>query len=357
VRHGRLGLVILIRVHPPPLTAARDTMPAAMSRLSRAICRAVCLVSLLLFAAVFTLWMRSYGLSDQVAWRRVDGEGRVWSARGNVVFWLTLADLSDGGREAVDVRPVHHRITAARDAAGQRWGLLARSGNRGDQIVQFDRAGFSLFQVHNAQMGYRIANAVVPLGGLAALTALPPLAWLARRALAQRRRRRRARRGLCTACGYDLRGTVGEHDTPVGGRHASPGEDSPRCPECGNPATPPASSFSLIPIHPSLRRLPPRLAAFAAGFALATLIFMAWSMPLSNQHVRNEINWDEHDPIWSMSFAAHQSAVRGDSRRAAAQLLEMLERWNAYRNEDADGPPPRVWYREVIATTTTRPAE
>ncbi len=52
------------------------------------------------------------------------------------------------------------------------------------------------------------------------LTAALPLCWLVRLAWGQRRERDRIRRGLCPACGYDLR--------------ASPG----RCPECGTEAEP-----------------------------------------------------------------------------------------------------------------------
>src|SRR3954464_14195279 len=122
-------------------------MRRAMSRLAHHIFKACCVLSLLLLAVVIALWLRSYGLSDQLAWRHVDGEGKVWSARGGVMVSLNLMDLSDGGTRPVDLRPLYHRITAARDTEGRGWWLLARGGNRGDQTVRFERAGFALFEV------------------------------------------------------------------------------------------------------------------------------------------------------------------------------------------------------------------
>jgi hypothetical protein len=64
------------------------------------------------------------------------------------------------------------------------------------------------------------ARVTVPYRLIAATTALLPALWLAmsaRGVWTARRLNRRRRSGLCTACGYDLRGTPG----------------APRCPECG----------------------------------------------------------------------------------------------------------------------------
>ena len=55
---------------------------------------------------------------------------------------------------------------------------------------------------------------IVPYWSLAVLTGALPAVWLVRTAR-RRLRDRRAAAGLCTACGYDLRGSAG------------------RCPECG----------------------------------------------------------------------------------------------------------------------------
>ncbi len=60
---------------------------------------------------------------------------------------------------------------------------------------------------------------IVPLGYLAVLFAILPLLWLVW--LRKRSRSHRVRRGLCGACGYDLRGSTNK---------------AAACPECG--ATP-----------------------------------------------------------------------------------------------------------------------
>lgn len=61
----------------------------------------------------------------------------------------------------------------------------------------------------------RAVGAVVPFWAVAGLFAVLPSLW-GRGALRRRRRAARVRRGLCAACGYDLRGARGG------------------CPECGS---------------------------------------------------------------------------------------------------------------------------
>ena len=66
------------------------------------------------------------------------------------------------------------------------------------------------------------SGASLPLWTVAAVTALPPVAWLLGFLRKGRSREARLRGGLCVECGYDLRGSPG------------------RCPECGsirNPAS------------------------------------------------------------------------------------------------------------------------
>jgi hypothetical protein len=64
-------------------------------------------------------------------------------------------------------------------------------------------------------VGDRYVRAWVPHGLIVALTAVLPVAWSARQIMSRRRRRRLIRRGLCAACGYDVRATPKQ------------------CPECG----------------------------------------------------------------------------------------------------------------------------
>lgn len=68
-------------------------------------------------------------------------------------------------------------------------------------------------------------DAIMPWWAIVAITSVIPAGWTARKLACLGRARRRRARGLCLACGYDLRRTVG---TP--------------CPECG--CLPPPASKS-----------------------------------------------------------------------------------------------------------------
>jgi hypothetical protein len=83
--------------------------------------------------------------------------------------------------------------------------------------TRMDQLDFApAFYYRSIQAPFRQRLLVVSHWFAVAVTALPPAAWLGVRLLSRRARRRD--RGLCPACGYDLRATPG------------------RCPECGTVA-------------------------------------------------------------------------------------------------------------------------
>jgi hypothetical protein len=148
--------------------------------------------AVLMLAGIVALWARSYSRSDAVWWR---GESQrdigACTALGEVVvLWRTPLSGDD-----FDVGYGVWQRPAGRPIAPQDT-LWAKYG----------------FEYDNDDTGGHLA---FPLWLPAALFALVPTGGLLR---AWRRRRRyvcAVRRGRCTACGYDLRASVG------------------RCPECG----------------------------------------------------------------------------------------------------------------------------
>jgi hypothetical protein len=90
-----------------------------------------------------------------------------------------------------------------------------------DQII-YSRLDSGLVHVPAPLLAARVT---VPYWLIVGTTTLLPALWLAlsaRGVWTARRLNRRRRSGLCTACGYDLRGTPG----------------APRCPECGRDREP-----------------------------------------------------------------------------------------------------------------------
>ena len=173
-------------------------------------------VCLVLLAGVVALWWRSHRRIDDLG-AALAGNQRceVASMSGAVrVIWL------QGWPEP---SPVEYRSVANDDANRAAWSVSqairnAKSGpmNRSAQPtpVQWSFAGFGYQRdAFPVRVWHRstVYAWTVPLWAVAAVLALPVSARAARVA----RYRRRERRGLCVACGYDL-------------RHGEGG-----CPECG----------------------------------------------------------------------------------------------------------------------------
>ena len=218
---------------------SRQSMPgrpssAARPRLARArrvVLTAASVLSLLAFAVVVSLWVRSHWRSDyrsKVVRTQLDRNRSalnllaIRSSAGGVAVHRQAESFNTHGMDVVPVgRP--------RDGAER------RSGRAGDypslptsRPSPWTRLGFHYYR--GVQTGQsRSANSwavVIPYWFLTALAAiLLPACWFT--SLGRRRRRAaRLRRGLCPGCGYDLRGTPD------------------RCPECGEP----------VPDHPTAER-------------------------------------------------------------------------------------------------------
>jgi len=161
-------------------------------------------LSLLLFAAVCVLWIRSYGLSDQLDWASEGGSGAVHTAAGHLVVGMFRGDCS---RQSADF----YRMKYTREIANRPYNVLIFLDNATWDIdTSWTRAGFAWEVKGNVHV-----IAVAPFWSVAVATAALPLAWTMIQWLSRRSRRRRRSMGLCPSCGYDLRASSG------------------RCPECG----------------------------------------------------------------------------------------------------------------------------
>jgi hypothetical protein len=184
------------------------------------------LLSLLLFAATATLWVRSYFAGDR--WTASPGPvtGATTSPRGETDTWRPQYSINSGGgrlqllRKEFHDQPgaVGHSVLAESEAV-----VDLKPGLPGDR--SFSVLGFEYFvrekhytpgpQVESTYWGFRVWTA--PYWSVATPAGVLP----AIRLLSYLRRRRSRIRGelrLCPTCGYDLRATPD------------------RCPECGTTA-------------------------------------------------------------------------------------------------------------------------
>ena len=162
--------------------------------------------SAVLLVATCVLWVRSYRVRDSLSWGRPGGNCH--SAQSIHGTAQVLSDLDGGcsGGRSYQSDPLSPQAV---------W----HGGHSGYPVTVEWHMGLVWQTYQRIEMGwggggfvghYRLI--VVPYRYPAALLALVPAAWLARKW----RRGRRRGAGLCPACGYDLRATPG------------------RCPECGH---------------------------------------------------------------------------------------------------------------------------
>lgn len=155
-------------------------------------------VSAVLFVATVALWVRNQGWFDTIEYN------------GRAGCYLVIA------------RPLGVYLAASRQPGHPTgWSWEDRREPEGEAHTVFraepSAAGFLTGSFHTrGEMPATIHYLVVPYWFLTLVTGAPPACWAARWAARRLSRRRRRLRGLCPACGYDLRATPD------------------RCPECGH---------------------------------------------------------------------------------------------------------------------------
>jgi hypothetical protein len=189
------------------------------------------LLSLLMCVATAALWVRSHFARDGLWYTRGPDRYSLHSYRGRLWFWK-LSDLRYV-EASVWTTPAKMGAGFVWDSAPDSWYDPFRGHPKGVRVPDdfldaasfggtVDRRFLGFRYVRNAnwaplaqlQAGYPTASSTavyVPDWSVVALAAALPAARLARLA----RSRRRRSRGLCPACGYDLRATPQQ------------------CPECG----------------------------------------------------------------------------------------------------------------------------
>lgn len=173
-------------------------------------------ISLLLCLATVALWIRSYAIRDAFVRSQVAGTRAIIMSCGRMAYYdvddSAMIDLGFWPRDVSEPVWYYHRIPFAEklDAGDAKW------FNRLGIAVQWrEPEPFGGMSVTRPVNGY-VTRLIAPHWLPAILFAILPAAWTASR-LRHRRRRSRLARGLCPACGYDLRAT------------------RQRCPECGTP--------------------------------------------------------------------------------------------------------------------------
>jgi hypothetical protein len=157
--------------------------------------------SFVLLLATLILWIRSHHLSDEIQWRNSNGARTIYSADGRLVLDVYFIDWS---REAIEFRPLKYQRDQRRAPLNY---IPLLNFDPGDIYIEWQHGGFSWWERRSRAAGRRLIIMVAPFWFVALIPAILPATYLTLRLRASLVRRRMAREGLCTACGYDLRGT------------------------------------------------------------------------------------------------------------------------------------------------------
>lgn len=160
--------------------------------------------SLVLCLLMLVLWVRSYWVVDCVSWCTSSADKQICSGGGRVVY----ADAHwPNGRVTVPMRYDHfsRQVPMWFEHPAHSDGYRRMGFEYSEEIFPYPNDQTVWFYIPPWRM------AAIPYAAPFALSLIYPLVRLA----GVFRRRSRRRRGLCAACGYDLRASSG------------------RCPECG----------------------------------------------------------------------------------------------------------------------------
>jgi hypothetical protein len=150
-------------------------------------------LSLLLFVAVVTLWVRSYAVSQFLGWSDPTQFVGALSMRGLVRLEHGTWPNDDQGWSY---------IAYPTDGRGGLWQEALARDRRGGPLRVI---GVAYARVYYTPDATRVRRALYLPYWLLAGATLPVPLWRLCRTI--RARRRRASRGLCASCGYDLRAT------------------------------------------------------------------------------------------------------------------------------------------------------
>jgi len=177
----------------------------------RFLARSVAILCVLLVVTCLMVWFRSWWVEDGKTFAYVNGNHyTVYSVAGAVRLSVIDANVWTPQRHSTEWWSRPASASSATDYLARSWYRLGFIVDRGTFSPNSGKSWVPL----RKPTAYGIY--AVPHWFFTAIFSLPLTLPLARRAWRRRRARRRAAEGLCTGCGYDLRGG-----------------HSGRCPECG----------------------------------------------------------------------------------------------------------------------------